>query len=119
MIWRDLICGRGIGLPSQSGALQPSQARQFSGRITLPRRVAIGFAFMGDQMGVGSAQHDIECIGMRRSDRRHRLDHRLDPLVRGEQAEGQDDRGRAATARATSVIAASARQGNSIVRPRA
>ena len=34
----SLTTGRGIGLPFQSGALQRSQARQFSGQITLPRR---------------------------------------------------------------------------------
>ncbi|MDQ1158317.1 hypothetical protein QE385_002644 [Sphingomonas sp. SORGH_AS 950] len=53
--------------------------------------VAIGFALMRDQIGMGRAQHDIEQFGMMRGDGGQRLDDRLDPLVGRQQTEGEDD----------------------------
>ena len=53
--------------------------------------IAIGLAFMRNEIGVGGAQHRIEQIGMPLRDRGQCLDDRLDALAGREQAEGQHD----------------------------
>ena len=65
-------------------------ATPFSRRQRL-QPVAIRLALVRDEIGVRRAEHDVERVGMPRDDRGQRLDHRLDPLVRREQAEGQHD----------------------------
>ena len=47
-------------------------------------------ALMRDEVGMGDADHVVQCLGTAGEDRRHRPDHRLDALARGQQAEGHD-----------------------------
>ncbi len=49
----------------------------------------VGFAFRTQEVRMGRAQHDVDQIRMLPGDLRQRPDYVLDPLARGQQAEGQ------------------------------
>ena len=67
-----------VGLDTQ-GLGQPLQADP----VTL--------TLLSDQVGMGRPEHDVNEVGKFLEDRRHRAEHVLDPLVRGEQPERQRD----------------------------
>ena len=53
--------------------------------------LAIGLALVAHQIGMRRAEHDIDGVGATFQDRGHGVDHDLDALVGGEQAERQND----------------------------
>ena len=54
--------------------------------------LAILIPFASENVRVSRARHDVNDILVFRQDLRHRFDHVLDSLVRGEQAEGEENR---------------------------
>ena len=54
--------------------------------------VAIGFALLPNKVGVRRTEHDVDSIRPAFQNRRHRINHHLDALVRRKQAERQNDR---------------------------
>ena len=52
----------------------------------------IRLAVLLSHVRVRRAEHDVDGVRVSREDRGQRVDHVLDPLVRGEQSERQDDR---------------------------
>jgi len=54
--------------------------------------LTIGFATIAHEVGVRRTEHDVNGVGAGLQNRRHRIDHDFDTLVRRQQSEGQDDR---------------------------